>query len=896
MDNENKNINLIEGKTAYEELNIDSLEVLAARAKVDVDKEKEKARQQEEEYKAGTLERFWALIKRDVKRFKNEILIIVLYILFAANLMFVVATGIVDFFTIDTTIRVRNQPALVAIESLLPFIVWMWSTKYDAFNYYRIKFFTFAGCVFNWILLSFGCFRIAIMRILRMVFFSVPTSGSLKPIIIVSGYYVFTAAIIVFAFLAVALQVRKGLLEKLMYRKIVRFRIARILPVMPWKRRFAYDMCIVRNLISAKLHRIFEEDRRLHSKGVGSTGGGKTATILTVSYEADLKRKVKNIDYQKKKVRKLIKKQKVQMVCDFEDIDFNIDYFKPHASLNETDQDKVAKILNKLKYTAKNAGMTVMCPNKAFCDELYELVKAKGLRVNRIDPYAATSGVDEDDIIGFSPIYVPLIENESEDDYLFRVFTAAMLYADVNQAIFEMSGKGDPYFIGLNKNLSVTAAVTMIIAYPLVHPGEYATIGHIQDVISDFNIIRPYRDAMIEKFGQKNEVGMVVKTPGNVKVGPNLQFIVDRIDRDFLGPNAPEINKQATGLRNIIDESLTNPYIRKILCAKKTINLDRALEQGELTLVNFEISLGSVSTGFGMFFMLSFIQAVLRRPGTLKTRLPHFFSIDEAPMLFHPRLELCTTLFRQYNTSMLLFMQSLTQYDKNSTTQYLKTVLTGNCAHQIIFGRASKEDMEFYKELSGIDFDVEEVMSVRENALTEENTSQQFTHSSTLEERERISMDDIRYREFLECTVFSAQHSAPMEPFLGKTHFLPKGYDPRMVRYRVNWHQYYDYSLVPQQNDEREVVGYKREGAVTKITDFHVMEESGTEIKIDADTPLFSSGTEDTPKESFQEDDYMSLDEAEGRDAAIYAEEMTESDIVPDVPDNYDNNDDWEAF
>lgn len=902
MDSENKKIN---ENSVYDSLGVESLESRAAREKVSVDEEKSRVKKQEDEYRDGTLKRFISLIKRDIKRFKYEIIICLCYLLFAANLVFVVSTGVIDFFTIDTTIKPRTQPVLVAIESILPFIVWMWSTKYDIFNYYRIKFFTFTGCVFNWILLTFGCFRIAIMRIFRLIFFSVPTSGSLKPIIVVIGYYTITAAVIVFTFLALSIQAKHSLLEKLMYRKIIRFRIARLLPVLPWKRRFAYDMCIVRNLVNAKLHRIFEEDRRLHSKGVGSTGGGKTATILTVSFEADLKRKAKNIDYQKKHVRKLLEKKQIQMVRNFEDIDFNIDYFEPCRTLSEKDQKSIAKKLENLKYTAKNAGMTVMCPNKAFCDELYELSKAKGLRVNRIDPFADTSKVDENDIIGFSPIYVPLIDGESEEDYLFRVFTAAMLYADVNQAIFEMSGKGDPYFTGLNKNISVSAAVTLIIAYPLVHPGQYATIGDVQKVINNFELIRPYRDAMVTKFGRKNNVGMPVLTPGRTDVGPNLQYIVDRIDRDFLGDNAPEINKQATGLRNIIDESLTNPYIRKILCANKTINLDRALEMGELTLVNFEISLGSVSTGFGLFFMLSFIQAVLRRPGTLKTRLPHFFSIDEAPMLFHPRLELCTTLFRQYNTSMLLFMQSLSQYEKNSNTQYLKTVLTGNCAHQIIFGRASREDMQFYKELSGIEFDIDEVLSVRESPLTEQNTSQQYTHSATLEERERISMDDIRYREFLECTVFSAQNSTPLPPFLGKTHFLPRGYDARIARYRVNWSQYFDNTLIPIPEPEKQLIGYKKDGATTKIKQVIIAEDNDEEFEYDPNMPLLfseplpKSEMETEPEEEYDfppdySEDYpeeISPEEYEG-----WGAEEQENNIPANDESGYNNNDTWEKF
>lgn len=866
--------------SVYDVLNTDSLEERAVKAAI-AEEKAEKDNRREEEYREGSLKRFFNLLKRDATRFKSEILIILCYLLVLANLIFVVITGIIDFFTIDTIIRPRNQPLLVIIESLIPFLVWMWSSKYDVFNFYRVKFFTFAGCILNWILLTFACFRIAIMRLMRLVFFSIPTSGSLKPVIVVISYYVFAGIIILFALLVVCIRVRRNIHEKIMYRKIVQFRVARLLPDIPGQRKFSYDMCIVRNLSTGKMHRIYEKDRRLHSKVVGSTGGGKTATVGTVAYENDLRQKVHNIDYQKKKIKKLLDRKKVYMTCDFEDIDFSIDYVKPVPELEEREYNKIASYLKKLKYKAKNAGITFMCPNKAFCDELYEKAKAKGLRVNRVDPCADIDGSFKEDLIGFSPIYVPLIAGEEEDSYMFRVFTAAKLYADVNQAIFELSGKGDPYFTGLNKNLSVTAAVTVIIAYPLLHPGEYATIGHVQEVINDFKLIQPYRDAMIEKYGKTNEVGAVVKTAGSVDVGPNLQFIVDRIDRDFLGPNSLKINEQATGLRNIIDESLMNPRIRNILCAEKTLDIDRALEMGELTLVNFEISLGSDSTGFGMFFMLSFIQAVLRRPGTENTRLPHFFCIDEAPMLFHPKLELSTTLFRQYNVAMLLFMQSLTQYEKNDTTKYLKNVLTGNCAHQIIFGRASREDMEFYEKLSGYKWELEETESVRESALTDENTVQQFTHNFELEQNERISTDDIRYREFLECTVFSAKNSTPLEPFIGKTNFLPQGYNPRMSRYRVNWHRYFDASLTVQE-DEKEIIGYNKEGAVISITGYTVAEKNGETVLLEPDVPLFSART--------IKKDEISNTESE--------EAVAEEGNTLDEPSSNDdsNEDDWEKF
>lgn len=885
--------------SAYDLLKVNSLEEIAGMAKKEEENAENRKKEEEAEYVDGNLKRFFGLIKRDVKRFKKEIAIIILYLLITANLIFTITTGIYDFLHINTQIRPWSKPALIILECIIPFEVWIWSSLCDVFNFHRIKFHLFRYCCLNCIVLLFTCYQTAIMRFFRIFFFSLPTSGSLKPEVIVIGFYVLCAGILVFSFLTLYLKVSSFTREKLMYRWITRFRVEKLLPDMPWQRRFAYDMCIVRDLNTGKMHRIYEDDRRLHMKGVGSTGGGKTATILTVAYEKDLKRKAKNIDYQKKKVKKLLAKGKVYLTRIFEDIDFNIDYIKPMPTLEECEYKEIEKKLNKLKYTAKNAGMTVMCPNDAFADELYEKAKAKGLRINRVDPSLNPDGTHKEDFVGLSPIYVPLVEGEEEDSYMFRVFTAAKLYADVNQAIYELGGKGDPYFTGLNKNLSVTAAVTVIIAYPILHPGEYATLEHIQQTINDFKQIKPYRDALIGKYGKKkNELGKPITTPGRVDVGPNLQFIVDRIDRDFLGPNSEKINEQATGLRNIIDESLMNPRIRKILCAKKTLNLDRALEMGELTIVNFDISLGSDSTGFGMFFMLSFIQAVLRRPGTLKTRLPHFFSIDEAPMLFHPRLELSTTLFRQYNVAMLLFMQSLSQYEKNDTTRYLKSVLTGNCAHQIIFGRASREDMEFYEKLSGYKWEIEETESVRETALSDENTAQQFTHSFELEQNERISIDDVRYREFLECTVFSTKKSTPLPPFLGKTNFLPKGYDPRMRRYHVNWHLYFDSSLIPLPEDEKDIVGYKKEGAVTSVQSTQVMDEAQGEVKINSHTPLFAASAPE-PSESESQSEEVSIANNEDEFDLTPTEEEVRDEPIPvnsGSSSDSDTDDDWEEL
>ncbi len=183
---------------------------------------------------------------------------------------------------------------------------------------------------------------------------------------------------------------------------------------------------------------------------------------------------------------------------------------------------------------------------------------------------------------------------------------------------------------------------------------------------------------------------------------------------------------------------------------------------------------------------------------------------------------------------------------------------------------------------------MEESESVRETSLTDTNTSQQFTHSFELEQLERISTDDIRYRDFLECTVFSTQHSTPLEPFLGKTNFLPRGYDPRMKRYRVDWSKYYSFAGIAESADEKAVVGYVKDGATTSIKDICYFEADGEVTEIDPDMPLFLSGPAVVPEEE--------EDVAESFGAPAEEEETVEVTEADNTPDMFDNDDEWEEF
>ena len=169
------------------------------------------------------------------------------------------------------------------------------------------------------------------------------------------------------------------------------------------------------------------------------------------------------------------------------------------------------------------------------------------------------------------------------------------------------------------------------------------------------------------------------------------QQVYTTINNDLLGENKANMYDRCNGLRNLINNFLNDPLVRDVFEAEETVDIDKALEYGEIIILNYALERGdSVATGFGLFFLLSYETAVLRRPGSENDRIKNFIYIDELPVLLHPKLQSFFTLFRQYRVAVICAIQTLDQVKKIQ----LDSIMLGNCAHQIIFGRVSTTEMD----------------------------------------------------------------------------------------------------------------------------------------------------------------------------------------------------------
>ena len=717
-----------------------------------------------------------------VKNRRSEIIIGILYVIY----ILIACKNLKNYTTSVYFLSLqpyKTNSFKVVLELVAPIITWIISTKYTYYNYKRQKFIGLYIAIINILVYVAIFFELIWFKLALPIIFKIPVGISITPDMIVSLARLTSLIVSLCVAIVFGKTMFSNISNEHTQKSIMHFKVNRNADNRPNK-QFAYDLKIVRKMEDGSVYNISEKDRSLHTMTIGATGTGKTSSCQTVAINGDFDQKIYNEDWQKKQLYRLLQQGKVRLTRDFEDIDFSANYFVPV----EGSGNKIKKKLTEIQTLAISAGVTAMAPNAAFADEIFELAKAKGLRARRVDP-EMISGAHKEGFIGFNPYYIsPRLTGLERE---IELFSRSTLVADVLQAIFDQSGNSDPYFASLNQNITTTISSTILLTYPSLHNGTQPTLRLFQSIVNDFQKIKPYRDELVRLYSVNfNPDNSPVMAIGRANVG-EYQFLLDTIDNELLGAGAAKMIDQARGLRIIINQILVNPLVKDVLCAENSIDMDEMLADGQITVVNYALKLGSAGVAFGLFFMLSFIKAVTRRPGTEKTRLPHFFYVDEFPTLLHPQEEWIFTYFRQFRTAAMVALQTLDQMDKSKSTAFLRGVLVGNCAHQIIFGRASTSEMEQYQAFAGTQMKMQETRGFSETALSNENPSYTMSTRETMQETDVLSTNDIRMRDFQEVTVFTVKKASAIPPFHGKVDFLPEYKKLRKRRKVYNWHQFY---------------------------------------------------------------------------------------------------------
>lgn len=710
----------------------------------------------------------------------EEKLIIILYVMTVIRLI----SDIVRFFIGAVTVNFNAVPGSFVyyfFAIAVPFGTWIYSTR-NKFKKFSYTFTKMAGLFIG--ILSLCAVILDVVFLCCCIFIvplvlRIPISQDITASMITSLAMILVMVpplVFFFAVLKSSIDIIK---RKETVALIERFMVDRNVDTRKDKAN-AYDYGVARNMKTGKIYNVAEGVRKMHMLVLGPTGAGKTSMAFTTAIAQDLDKRTENETRLKKNMERMLNEKKVVLTRDISDKEFDTKYFRP---ISEASKKEIKKVIKE----SPMCGMTLVAPTASFGDEIYELCKNRGItKINRVDPVLdKATGKHKEGFIGFNPFYIN--PDISEFDKRIELINKARIFADVLQMIYEAGGSVDTYFSGLNKQITSCMCTLIMKAYPILHekypdkyPREQACPQQFLDVINDFSLAKDYVEVMNEYIRNHPDERL------------DYENKIKRIEYDLLGDGAKNMREQARGLVNIISDILANPLIRDVLCAENSMDLDKSLSENYVTIVNYELSMGeSDSKGFGDFFLLSFQTAVFRRPKN--NRPMHMLYVDEFPVLLHPSMEKMFSLYRQFGVCVAVAVQTLSQFDRQASTKFMKNVVLNNARTHIVYGGLGPEEMEYYEKLGGKDFSVMVQDTTSETALSLEETQQSESSRSSITTDNTFTGRQLRYKDFQQATMITIDEKGnAMDAFPIRFDFIDdegvKGLQP----YRVNWHQYFE--------------------------------------------------------------------------------------------------------
>ena len=311
--------------------------------------------------------------------------------------------------------------------------------------------------------------------------------------------------------------------------------------------------------------------------------------------------------------------------------------------------------------TYKNCGVTVLSPDKEISTHMIDICKNYSLPYNVIDPADKNS-------IGLNPFVY-------DDANKIAITISSVMKAMVDISKYE-----------LFKELQVIQAIENISIllkemYPKMNEGMLPNLEDMLKMFTNFDLVE--------------KMCRILEHDEDLKEKYNTQLVYFKNNFYKDAPNKRNTETFISVVADILDRLLRVPGVKSILCNRhNNINFDKSLANGEITFVcTRRGDLGASNhKAFGLFFLISMQNAVLRRPGTEKSRVPNFLYIDEFPDFICKATEPIFTMYRKYKIGTVISAQNLEQLNVSGEKQ---TILA-NCVSKIFTGGGVKEELEWW--------------------------------------------------------------------------------------------------------------------------------------------------------------------------------------------------------
>lgn len=511
----------------------------------------------------------------------------------------------------------------------------------------------------------------------------------------------------------------------------------------------------------------------------GATGTGKTATVLLPMSALDLEKKFFFREYAKKIGYSMLKKGIAYMNGPYDNKymnrNFSLNFLKPKTGMEEQFESEVKPLIqykdNSTGITTyRNLGITIVENDGNFISQFIGVAKNFDIDVLSIDPASPET------TLSINPFAIP------------DPAKAASIVADVLMAMYGSDSKGssDPFFTQVTIDAFQNLSILLKEMYPILHNGEIASLEDMLELLYNFDAVEEMTEEMKKIPELEQKYKLLIKYFEKNFYKPSLNINGYEIP-GTRGSGRKDTEKFLYGAITQLNNLVRNPGLKAALCGKKNIiDFDKALSEGSvITACSRKGDLGIIQAkAFGMFFILQFQDAVLRRKGNEESRTPHFLYIDEFPEYITKDMEVMFTLFRKYRCGVTVAIQNLSQLEKSGHSYYRQTVLA-NTKTQIVFGDTVPEDSQYWNEAFGKEKKVDKSTSYNiKNGDLEGKTD------IKIQDKERIKKFKLAELGF--GSMFYKTKSANGKTVFGegKTSFLASKYKEKQNTLMFNFEKY----------------------------------------------------------------------------------------------------------
>ena len=340
----------------------------------------------------------------------------------------------------------------------------------------------------------------------------------------------------------------------------------------------------------------------------GGSGSGKTSLIYEPLFARDIERKYFFKEVSKELGYTALKTGIATLVAPYDNNylnqNFNLNMLTPTYGKEAIFKAYVKKmILNTMgnEITYRNIGLTLMAPDYEVIGHMIDVCKNFGISYNIIDPSNPNS-------IGLNPFTY-------DDPSKIAITISAVIKAMYNTAHADVD---EAYKEDIVMQAIENLAILLKEMYPRMNEGKLPNMEDMLKMFTNFDLI----EKMCEILAHDQDL--------KEKYSVTLAYFKKNFYSDAPGKNS--IEKYIYSVISQLDNLLRIPGIKSILCNRhNNIDFDKMLSNAEVTFIcTRRGNLGAAAhKAFGLFFLISMQNAVLRRPGIENSRIPHFLYIDE---------------------------------------------------------------------------------------------------------------------------------------------------------------------------------------------------------------------------------------------------------------------------